>query len=130
MTLPRLLLALSLSLLAACAQRAPQTVELDADSECPKHLQVGQILSLSLASNPSTGYRWSIKDPASGLLRSLGPEVYSSPEEAGIVGSAGVASWRFQVVSAGDGHLVLVYQQPWAPEVQPVETFDCAIRVK
>ncbi|MBC3421599.1 protease inhibitor I42 family protein [Pseudomonas sp. RW3S2] len=130
MTFSRLLLPLSLSLLAACAQQSRQTVELDADSECPQRLYVGQTLSLSLASNPSTGYRWSIKDPASGLLRSLGPEVYNSPEEAGIVGSAGVATWRFQAVSAGEGHLVLVYQQPWAPEVQPVETFDCAIRVK
>ena len=31
--------------------------------------------------------------------------------------------------AAGEGHLVLVYQQPWAPEVRPVQTFDCAIKV-
>ncbi|MDF0731154.1 protease inhibitor I42 family protein [Pseudomonas entomophila] len=130
MTLPRLLLPLSLALVAACAQQPRQTVELDAESECPKRLQVGQNLTLTLPSNPTTGYRWLVQSPASNILRSLGPEVYSSPEEAGLVGSAGVSTWRFQASTAGESHLILVYQQPWAPEVRPVQTFDCAIRVK
>jgi inhibitor of cysteine peptidase len=62
------------------------------------------------------------------VLRSLGPEVYSSPEDAGIVGSG--------------GHLDLALPGPpparatcaglpaaLGPEVRPVQTFDCAIRV-
>lgn len=129
MTVPRMLVPLSLVLLSACAQQPSQTVELDAESECPKHLQVGQPLTLTLPSNPSTGYRWLVQNPASNILRSLGPEVYSAPEEAGIVGSAGMSTWRFEARAAGEGHLVLVYQQPWAPEVRPVQTFDCAVRV-
>lgn len=130
MSLPRLLLPVSLTLLAACAQNPRQTVELDAESECPQRLQVGQTLSLTLPSNPTTGYRWTVQNAAPGILRSLGPEVYSSPEDAGLVGSSGVSTWRFQATAAGQGNLVLAYQQPWAPEVQPVQTFDCAIRVK
>ncbi|MGE7992436.1 protease inhibitor I42 family protein [Pseudomonas sp. NPDC089554] len=130
MTYARLLLPLSLALLAACAQHPRQSVELDAESECPQRLQVGQTLTLSLPSNPTTGYRWSVQNAAPNVLRSLGPEVYNSPEEAGIVGSAGVSTWRFQATAPGEGQLLVVYQQPWAPEVQPVQTFDCAIRVK
>ncbi|MCO7516626.1 protease inhibitor I42 family protein [Pseudomonas guariconensis] len=130
MTVLRLLVPLSLALLAACAQQPRQNVDLDAESECPRHLQVGQTLTLTLPSNPSTGYRWLLQDPAANILRSLGPEVYSAPEEAGIVGSAGVSTWRFQAQAAGEGHLILVYQQPWAPEVRPVQTFDCTIRVQ
>lgn len=129
MTMPRLLVPLSIALLSACAQPGKSPVELDGESECPKRLQVGQGLTLSLPSNPTTGYRWLVQNPASGILKSLGPELYSAPEEAGIVGSVGVSTWRFQAKAAGDGHLVLVYQQPWAPEVRPVQTFDCAIRV-
>ncbi|MFK3771971.1 protease inhibitor I42 family protein [Pseudomonas sp. NPDC089406] len=130
MTAPRLLVPLSLALLAACAQQPKGPVELDAESECPTRLQVGQSMTLTLPSNPTTGYRWLVQNPAPNILRSLGPEVYSAPEEAGIVGSAGISTWRFQAKEAGEGHLVLVYQQPWAPEVRPVQTFDCAIRVK
>lgn len=126
----RVLFLLGLTLLGACAQQPPRSVELDAESECPQRLRVGQSLTLTLPSNPTTGYRWLLQNPASGILRSLGPEVYSDPQEAGIVGSAGLSTWRFQASAAGDGQLVLVYQQPWAPEVRPVQTFDCAIRVR
>ncbi|MDZ4018174.1 protease inhibitor I42 family protein [Pseudomonas sichuanensis] len=130
MTLPRLLVPLGLALLTACAQQPQRNVELDAESECPTRLQVGQTMTLTLPSNPSTGYRWLLQNPAPEILRALGPEVYSTPEEAGIVGSGGTSTWRFQAKAAGEGHLILVYQQPWAPEVRPVQTFDCAIRVK
>lgn len=121
---------LGLALLGACAQQPQRTVELDAESECPTRLQVGQNMTLTLPSNPTTGYRWLLQNPAPEILRTLGPEVYSSPEQAGIVGSGGLSTWRFQAKAAGEGHLILVYQQPWAPEVRPVQTFDCAIRVK
>ena len=130
MTAPRLLVPLSFALLSACAQHQTQPVELDAESECSTRLQVGQALTLSLPSNPSTGYRWRVENPASSVLRSLGPEIYSAPEEEDVVGSAGVSTWRFQASSTGDAQLVLVYQQPWAADVAPVQTFDCKIIVR
>ena len=129
MPLSRLLVPLSLAMLGACAQQPTQIVALDAESECPQRMRVGQPLTLTLPSNPSTGYRWLVQDAASNILRSLGPEIYSAPKEAGIVGSAGVSRWRFEARMVGEGHLVLVYQQPWAMEVSPVQTFDCTIRV-
>ncbi|CAM4070136.1 Amoebiasin-1 [Pseudomonas reidholzensis] len=130
MTAIRLLAASSFSLLAACANTPAPNVELGAENECPIRLQPGQSITLSLPSNPTTGYRWLLQNPASNILRPLGAEVYTQPEQAGLVGSAGVSTWRFQAKAAGDGHLILVYQQPWAPEVRPVQTFDCEIRVK
>jgi len=129
MTAPRLLVPLSLALLSACAQQPTQPVALDAESECPTRLQVGQALTLTLPSNPSTGYRWRVENPAANVLQSLGPEVYSAPEED-VVGSAGVSTWRYQASSTGDAQLVLVYQQPWAADVAPVQTFDCKIIVR
>ncbi|RCL23560.1 peptidase inhibitor I42 [Pseudomonas sp. AFG_SD02_1510_Pfu_092] len=130
MTAPRLLVPLSFALLSACAQQPTQPVALDAESECPTHLQVGQTLTLTLPSNPSTGYRWRVENPAANVLQSLGPEVYSAPEEEDMVGSAGVSTWRYQASSSGAGQLVLVYQQPWAADVAPVQTFDCKIIVR
>jgi inhibitor of cysteine peptidase len=119
-----------MTLLTACAQQAQHPVALDGESECPTHLVVGQSLTLTLPSNPTTGYRWLVQNPASEILRSLGPEVYSGPEASGIVGSGGQSTWRFQAKAAGESHLILVYQQPWAPEESPVQTFDCAVRVQ
>jgi inhibitor of cysteine peptidase len=130
MTAHRLLVPLSFALLSACAQRPAQTVALDAESECPTRLQVGQALTLTLPSNPSTGYRWRVQNPAANILSSVGPEVYSAREEADVVGSAGVSTWRFQAQAAGKAHLILLYQQPWASDVAPIQTFDCAIDVR
>ena len=128
MTSPRLLVPLSFALLSACAQTPSQPVDLDAESECPKRLQVGQVLTLTLPSNPTTGYRWAIQDSAGGVLRALSPEVYSSTE-SGVIGGGGQSTWRFQAFAAGQGRLRLTSQQPWEPEAEPAETFDCAITV-
>ncbi len=131
MTAARLLLPLGLSLLAACAQQPSNvTLQQNQQDDCPLSLRSGQQLTLTLASNPTTGFRWQVKDAAAGVLRSLGPEVYSNPEDAGLVGSAGQSTWRFQAVNPGDGHLLLVYQRPWELEVAPAKTFDCHISVK
>lgn len=130
MTVPRLLVPLSFALLSACAQNPARPIALDAESECPTRLQVGQALTLTLPSNPSTGYRWRVENPAANVLQSLGPEVYSAPEEEDVVGSAGVSTWRYQANSVGTSQLVLVYQQPWAKDVAPVQTFECKVIVR
>jgi inhibitor of cysteine peptidase len=126
----RLLLSLALlPLLSACAHQAAtdSTVQLQQDSRCPQHLQVGQQLLLSLPSNPSTGFRWQLHSDAAPLLRSLGPEVYSASDSGEIVGSGGVSTWRFQVANAGSATLNLLYQQPWATEQEPAERFSCEL---
>lgn len=125
----RLLLPLGLALLAACAQK-PTSVALQQQGKCPLRLHNGQQLVLTLPSNPTTGFRWVLKDAAAPVLRSLGPEVYSNPEDAGLVGSAGQSTWRFQAASAGEGRLLLLYQRPWENWVAPAKTFDCQVRVK
>ena len=130
MTVARLLLPASLILLAACAQQPAHNVDVTTQRDCPLALVNGQTLTLTLPSNPTTGYRWLVQDPAASLLRVLSPEVYSNPEDAGLVGAAGQSVWRYQATAAGTGHLLMVLQQPWAPEVKPVQVFDCAISVK
>lgn len=132
MTTRPLTLLLGLGLLSACTQHsAPiEPLMLEKQRQCPLNVNVGQALTLSLPSNPSTGYRWLLQNPASSVLTALGPEVYSNPEAAGLVGSAGQSQWRFKATQAGSGHLLLVYQQPWAPEVKPAMTFDCDINVR
>jgi inhibitor of cysteine peptidase len=126
----RLLASLGLGLLAACAQH-PSSISLNQNSDCrPLRLSTGQTLVLTLPSNPTTGFRWQLKDSAPGVLKSLGPEVYSTPEDAGLVGGAGQSTWRFQASQAGQGRLLLTYQRPWEVEVAPAQTFDCQVAVK
>ena len=130
-TAPRLLLPLGLALLTACAQKPSSvTLQQNQQDKCPLALHVGQQLVLTLPSNPTTGFRWLLRDGATSVLRSLGPEVYSNPEDAGLVGSAGQSTWLFQVAQAGEGHLLLTYQRPWETEVAPAKTFDCPLKAR
>lgn len=129
MSLARLVPLLSLSLLAACAHPPAQNVTVEEQSDCPIQLHVGQNLMLSLPSNPTTGYRWAIQDSAGGVLRSLGPEVYNSSDDGQLLGSGGHSTWRFEAFAAGNGRLRLTSQQPWEPEAEPAQTFDCPITV-
>jgi len=125
----RLLVPFAFALLAACATQPKHNVTVEKQSECPVQLSNGQNLILTLPSNPTTGYRWAIQDSAGGVLRAISPEVYTNPENSGLVGSAGQSTWRFQAFTSGNGRLRLTSQQPWAPEVEPVDIFDCAIVV-
>jgi inhibitor of cysteine peptidase len=126
----RLLAASSLSLLAACTQQPTRhSLALDSQEGCPLVMHEGQNVVLTLPSDPTTGYRWQLREAGQPVLRSLGPEVYSNPQEAGLVGVGGQSSWRFKASQAGQGALRLVYQQPWAPEVEPINTFTCKVRV-
>jgi inhibitor of cysteine peptidase len=129
--LPRWLLPVSLSLLAACAQ-TPSTVSLDEEdmSGCPLSLHSGQDVLITLSSNPSTGFLWEIQDAAPGVLRSLGPGVYSNPEDAGLVGSAGLSTWQYKAQYPGNGRLLMVYRRSWEADVAPAKTFDCTINVQ
>ncbi|MET1080832.1 MAG: protease inhibitor I42 family protein [Pseudomonas sp.] len=132
MTAARLLLPLGLSLLGACAQHSSsrQTLQVDSQAQCPLQIRTQQTLILVLPSNPTTGFRWQLADAATPLLRSLGPEVYSNPEDVGLVGSAGQSTWRFQAETAGEGRLHLQYRRPWETDLPPAETFDCPIQVR
>ncbi|PTS82727.1 peptidase inhibitor I42 [Pseudomonas sp. HMWF032] len=127
----RTALLLSLALLAACAQTPSSvTLEQKQQSKCPLSLHVGQQFNLRLPSNPTTGFRWLLRDSAPQVLKSLGPEVYSNPEDAGLVGSAGISTWRFEVAQAGEGQLVLTYERPWEVGVVPAQRFNCTIKAR
>ncbi|QKE62694.1 protease inhibitor I42 family protein [Aquipseudomonas campi] len=127
----RLLLPATAILLAACTHQ-PQTslsVQEKQLGKCPMELSTGQTLVISLPSNPTTGFRWVVADAAPGVLRSLGPEVYTTPEDAGLVGSAGQSTWRYQAQQSGNGRLLMHYQRPWEVDVAPAKTIDCQIAV-
>lgn len=127
----RLLLPASVILLAACTHQ-PQTslsVQEKQLGNCPVELSSGQTLVISLPSNPTTGFRWVVADAAPGVLRSLGPEVYTTPEDAGLVGSAGQSTWRYQAQQSGNGRLLMHYQRPWEVDVAPAKTIDCQVTV-
>lgn len=122
-------LPFSLLMLGACASTPPSSVSVGEDRKCPLSLHTGQMLIVSLPSNPATGYRWTLQEAADGLLKSLGPEVFSTPRND-LVGGDGISTWRFEAQEPGQGQLLLSYQRPWEVDAEPAGLFDCRIEVR
>lgn len=127
--LSRCLLPFSLLMLGACASTPPSSVSVSEDRHCPLSLRTGQMLIVSLPSNPATGYRWILKGTADSQLKSLGPEVFSTPNND-LVGGDGISTWRFEAREPGQGQLLLSYQRPWEADVEPAGLFDCRVEVR
>lgn len=90
---------------------------------------VGQQLMLSLPSNPSTGYQWSLAATLPPQLVTAA-ETFESSGTPGLVGAGGTQVFTYSVVRAGSGVLTLVYARPWEKGVSPVETYTVTVSAK
>ena len=104
--------------------------ENDADSQV--ELEQGQILVITLESNPTTGYRWEQVESQEPILEQMG-EAEFKPYETGeppLVGAGGWEIFRFKTISAGQMTLQLVYHRPWEEGVEPLKTFSIQVVVR
>lgn len=90
-------------------------------------LQVGQMLVVALASNPSTGYAWEITEVDSMVL-ALTKEDFKA--ESNLVGAGGTQLFFFDALKAGQTLLKLVYHRSWEQGVEPAETFSITVEVR
>jgi inhibitor of cysteine peptidase len=95
-------------------------------------VDVGQVLVLTLESNPTTGYSWQVVEAGDSVLRQTGePEFKAASElDPPLLGAGGVEVFRFEAVGAGETRLELVYQRPWEEGVEPLETFSVQVVVR
>ena len=70
-----------------------------------------ETLTLRLAENPTTGYRWAV-------LSNAGMELVRDTYEggSGAVGAGSIRVLEFRATRAGSGSLELVNRQEWNPE--------------
>jgi inhibitor of cysteine peptidase len=94
-------------------------------------LAVGQRVTVTLDSNPSTGYAWVLADSVGGALARDGAPVYTQrPAEPGMVGVGGEQVWTFRAARAGTGTLRLTYGRSFEPDAEPAETFTAPVVVR
>ena len=95
-------------------------------------LEQGQILVVTLESNPTTGYGWEVVETQESILEQMG-EAEFKPSQTGeppLVGAGGWEIFRFEAISAGQMTLQLVYRRPWEEGVEPVKTFSLQVVVR
>jgi inhibitor of cysteine peptidase len=100
-----------------------------ADNGSTVELESGQVLSITLEANPTTGYTWEVVEPLDGqIMRQVG-EIEFEPESEAI-GAGGVQIIRFECVNAGQTVLKLVYHRSWETDVEPLETFSIHVAAR
>lgn len=119
---------LLMALLAASGCTSSKQVGLLwADRGKPVTVDAGGTVTVSLESNPSTGYTWDVK--SAGPLQLKGEPTFEAGGEAKAVGAAGVQIFTFDAPKAGTGTLTLTYQRPWESK-QPEKTWSVDVTVK
>jgi len=108
-------------------------VHVDADDDDSQvELEQGQILVVTLESNPTTGYRWEQAENQDSYLEQMG-EAEFKPSETGeqpLVGAGGWEIFRFKAISAGQMTLQLIYHRPWEEGAEPVNTFSLNVVIR
>jgi len=127
-------------LLGACSPAKTVEVACEDFSES-KHVtrqvevKVGEVLTVSLCSNRTTGFQWSeaarISDKAA--LRQTGHEFIEPGEENGdgpVVGAPGEERWTFEALRKGTSEVFVEYSRPWEGGEKGEWTFTLTVLVR
>ena len=93
---------------------------------------VGDIVVVTLCSNPSTGFSWSeitqISDQL--VLEQTDYQMIAAKAEGDIVGAPGTEEWTFKTLMKGTSTISMEYSQPWQGGEKGAWTFTLVVVVK
>jgi predicted secreted protein len=91
--------------------------------------KIGNLLRVTLESNPSTGYNWELRDYETGVTEFLRSDLKPSDSGNMLFGAPGSTVFVFQAVKAGDQEIKAVYRRPWEPPDQIAATYSFRLEV-
>ena len=111
---------------------ASLTLDASADGTT-QQLKVGDVMAITLESNPSTGYGWFATSSKPDVAAQTGVAQSQAPQSSSgtpIMGAAGIETLSFQAISAGTATLTLNYKRGWETNVVPEKTITITVEVK
>ena len=89
----------------------------------------GETVSITLDSNPPTGYQWTVLEYDPAILEAVGEAKFTPTASAStpLVGAGGKETLRFKTIGSGQVDLKLAYCRPWEEGVEPAETFSVQV---
>ena len=94
----------------------------------PITVKLGRKFTLTLASNPTTGYSWTLAKPLDqNFLTLLSNEFV--PSKSKLVGAPGAQVWRFKAIRVGETQIALEYVRPWETGVAPVQQTNFIVTI-
>lgn len=91
--------------------------------------KAGETISITLDSNPTTGYQWQLANPVDEKVLKLISSVYRMPE-TNMVGAGGKEVWTFKALSGCQTTINFEYVRPWEKDKEPAKkaTFTIIIQ--
>ena len=91
---------------------------------------VGNIIKVTLCSNPTTGFQWSeiAEISAPGVLEQVKHE-FVPLEQTGMTGVAGKTVWTFRALEKGTGTVSMEYSQPWEGGLKKEWTYVLTVTI-
>ena len=92
----------------------------------------GEVLTVRLDSNPTTGYSWNYEISDEGILEHLTDELVLPEAKEGFAGAGGTwcASFKPSFRKDGDVTLTLKYARPWEPQPIFIQTLSLTVKDK
>ncbi len=103
------LVVISVLLTAGCAPGGGR--EYTSPSQ-PIETKAGESFTITLESNPTTGYKWEASFDQS-LLKLVKSEYKQDASKPGMVGVGGKEYFTFQGLKSGDAPVKMTYKRPW-----------------
>lgn len=108
---------------------SPEVLALtDADAGTSHEMSVGDKLTVTLESNPTTGYRWDVDGDLPPQLALVGEPEFTP--ESSAMGAGGTEVWTFQAADAGSAKLGLKYWRSFEETVPPVKKWSVDVNVR
>jgi inhibitor of cysteine peptidase len=99
-----------------------------AEDSKPFTVEAGKEFSITLDSNPTTGYQWQLAKPLDETRTKYLANRYVKPESK-LAGAGGKQVWEFRALRAGKTEIDLEYVRPWEQGVQPAQTTNFVVVV-
>ncbi len=87
-------------------------------------------LTVSLCSNPTTGFKWELTEVTDEEVLVYNDDEYIAPEAGGVEGAAGTEAWTFKVLKAGSSNITMEYSRSWEGGDEAEWTFFLTADVK
>ena len=117
------LVLLGLIICSGCA--AESQIFTESDNGRSVAVNKGDKFTITLESNPTTGYVWAVESVDTSIITHDSQFSYESQSD--LVGGGGAESIVFEAVSSGETTIQLKYWRSFEPDNPPIETFSITV---
>ena len=123
--------ALLLGTAQAKTDKAATVTVTDNDNNGKVTLHQGDMLTVRLGSNATTGYTWQVTKNNDRILKPIGKPVFEPPKtDKNLVGAPGHQKFTFKAIAPGTVALQLTYLRPWEKPPKDTKTYLANVQVK